>query len=149
MMRNLTCCFLILGLLFIISCRDANSVVAEKTQDSMQSNELNRMGSETGLFFPVESKVIHFSAPERFVDPVWVAKVLMPASSYEVFQEAVLGKTTDNTVYHGALADSTSWWKPTDVVLKKQYLADRQTFVNVVVSKDAEEFAVYIECVVH
>jgi hypothetical protein len=114
----------------------------------MQSRELNRIASETGLAFPRESKLLHFSAPERLVDPVWVAKIVIPRASYEAFKKALLGKTADNTVYHGALGDSTDWWKPTHVVLTKKYLADRQTFVNVVVSEETEGFAVFIECAV-
>ena len=92
--------------------------------------------------------MIHFVEPESWIDPVWVAKVIIPASSYESFKEAVIRKPIDKTIYDGALADSTSWWRPTSVVLRKQYLADRHTFVNLVLSKESVDFAVYIECAV-
>ena len=139
---------LLLGLFLMASCRDANLVGSGNTQDSMRSEKLNRIESETGLVLPAKSKLIHFLEPERFVDPVWVAKIVMSKSSYQGFKEAVLEKVTDRTIYDGVLANSTSWWKPTHVVLTKQYLANRQTFVVVVVSKEGEEFAVYIECAV-
>jgi hypothetical protein len=138
----------ILGLFLMASCRDASSVATGENQVSMQSNKLNRIVSETGLAFPADAKVVHFVELERLVDPVWVAKVTIAASSYEKFRKSLLGKTIDNTVYHGALADSTSWWKPANVLLTKQFLVDRQTFVNVVVSKEGEEFAVYVECAI-
>lgn len=135
-------------LLLMVSCSDTISMESSDIQDSMQANKLNRIEKETGLDLPDESKLIYFFEPERVVDPVWVAKIIIPASSYESFKEVVLRKHTDKTIYHGALADSTIWWKPTSVVLRKQYLADRQTFVNLVLSKEGVEFAVYIECAV-
>ena len=103
---------------------------------------------ETGLAFPSDAKVVQFLEPDRFIDPVWVAKVTFPGSSYEGFKASLLGKAADSTVYHGALADKTSWWKPADVVLTRQYLFDQQTFVNVVVAQDGDEFEVYVECAV-
>jgi hypothetical protein len=139
---------LLLGLGFMTSYRDDNLISAGEPEKNMSSQKLNKIGHETGLPFPSESKIIYFSEPDRFVDPVWVAKVIIPTSWYGNFKTALFEKTADNTVYHGALAGSTIWWKPMDVVLSKQYLADRQTFVNVVVSKEDGEFAVYIECAV-
>ena len=77
-----------------------------------------------------------------------MAKVVVPASSYESFRQALFTKPASKMTYRGALADSTSWWKPSNVVLTKQYLVRSQTFVEVVVSKEDEECAVYIECAV-
>ncbi len=148
-MRELVRCFpILLVLFFMFSCNDTNSVESEDIQDSMQAKKLNRIKKEAGLDLPDDSKLIHFIEPERFVDPIWVAKVTIPASSYESFKEVVIRKHSDKTVYHGALADSISWWKPTSVVLRKQYLADRHTFVKLVLSKEGVDFAVYIECAV-
>lgn len=125
-------------------------VCAISCRDEMQSlnTQMSRIESETGLTFPANYKLVHFFERDVFIDPVWVAKVIIPASSFERFRQALITKQADNTTYHGALSNSTSWWKPTNVVLTKQYLANRQTFVNVVVSKEGEEFAVYIECAV-
>lgn len=109
--------------------------------------QISRIESETGLTLPANSRLDHFFEREVFVDPIWVAKVLIPESSYENFKQALLTKPTDKTDYTGALADSTSWWKPINVILKKQYWADSHHFlVNVVVSKEDGGFAVYIEC---
>ena len=146
-MRLLVRVVLLLVLVCTISCRDRDEQSVD-TQKSMQSEKMSRIESETGLTFSDNCRLVHFLQPEVFVDPVWVAKVVIPALSYESFRQALLKKPADETIYDGALADSTSWWKPTNIVLTKQYLANRQTFVNVVVSKEGEEFVVYIECAV-
>ena len=135
--------------LFMASCGDTNQVESENTREFMQRETLNRIRKETGLDLSDESKLIHFFEAERIVDPVWVAKVIIPASSYDDFREVVLRKPTEKTVYHGGLADSISWWKPTSVVLRKQYLADRHTFVIVVLSREGKDYSLYIECAVY
>lgn len=133
---------LLLVVFCTISCRDRNEEQSVDTQ-------MSKIESETGLSFPANYRLDHFLEPDYFIDPVWVAKVVIPVSSYESFKETLLEKPTDNTVLSGAaLADSTSWWKPANVVLTKQYLADQHTIVEVVVSKEDEEYAVYIECAV-
>lgn len=147
-MRFLARFILLLVVLSMASCRDRNVVQSGNVEKPMQSKELSKVAGETGLPLPSGSKVIQFSEPDVVVDPVWVAKIIIPASSYDGFQQALLKKPADNTIYDGALANSTSWWKPTAVVLTHQYLANSQTFVKVVVSKEGEEFAVYIECAV-
>lgn len=133
---------LLLVLPFVVSCSGHN----KDMQKSIQLGELGRIEKESGLIFPDHSRLVHFLQPDRAIDPVWVAKVIIPVSSYEGFKQAVLIKQVDKTIYNGALADSTSWWKPANVVLTNQYLANSQTFVVVIVSKEGEDIAVYIEC---
>jgi len=127
---------------------DGGKTREEALKEVQRSEIIDRIKSETGLDFTPKSNLIHFYEPDRLIDPVWVAKVVIPASSYDGFKEAVLGKTSDNTTYHGAIADSTSWWKPTHVVLTKIFLTDDEVLVSVVMSKEGDEFAVYVECAV-
>ncbi len=131
----------LLVLVCTISCRDRNE---EQSMDS----QMNRIENETRLSFPTNSRLDHFVEFKAFVDPEWVAKVIVPASSYENLREILLAKSPDNTDDIDAIVDSISWWKPANVVLTKQYLDSGNTIVKVVVSKDDEEYAVYIECVV-
>lgn len=148
-MKPLTLYFPILLVLFLmVSCSDTNSMESADIPDSMRPKILAKIVKETGLNLPVESKLIHFLEPDRFIDPIWVAKVQIPVSSYEDFKEVVIKKPTEKMGYKGALADSTSWWKPTNIVLRNQYLADRNTFVVLVLSKEGDDFFVYIECAV-
>ena len=140
-MRLLVRIVFIFILVCTISCQDRN-------EEQSVNKQMGKITSETGLTFPTNSRLDHFLEADVLVDPVWVAKVVVPASSYASFTQAMLTKPEDKTVYQGALADSTSWWRPTNIVLTKQYLADRHTFVKIVVSKEDEEFAVYIECAV-
>jgi hypothetical protein len=148
MMRLFARSAVFLVVLSVASCRDPNTAKPGSTTKPAISKTLLTIAGETGLIFPAGSKLIRFSEANVVVDPVWVAKITMPASSYDGFQQALLKKPTDNTDVSGALADSTSWWNPTDVVVTKQYLADSHTLVIVVVSKEGEEIAVYIEHVV-
>lgn len=141
-------CFLLLSVLSTASYSQQNVVQSGNVEKPMQSKELNKVANETGLTFPAGSKLVQFSEPDVAVDPVWVAKLIIPTSSYDGFRQALLKKSTDNTIYDGALANSTSWWKPTAILLTHQYLANSQTFVKVVVSKEGNDFAVYIECAV-
>ena len=139
---------LLLVVLFVGSCGESNVTQSENPQETMHSEKLSRVENETGLSFPDNSRLVHFSEPFVALDPVWVAKIVMPVSSYDGFRESLLRKPADKTIYDGALADSTNWWKPTNAILTRQFLANSQTFVNVVISQTEEEIAVYIECVV-
>lgn len=136
-MRVLTWCLLLYSLLFLASCRE-----------SRQPSTLSRIGNDTGLVLPAGARVAEFSVPERSWGSDWVAKIIIPASSYKAFEQSVIAKPVDTGTVRGALSESTSWWKPTQVLLKRQYLQGSQTLVNVVVAKEGEEIAVYIECIV-
>lgn len=140
--------FVALAILSFASCQDPSEVSEKRGEKPVRVGEMTKIASETGLIVPIESRLIHFFEPERIVDPVWIAKIMIPASSYGEFEESLLEKTPDNTTYMGALANSAMWWKPDNVVVKKQYLFDRQTLVIVVVSREGGEFAVYVECAV-
>ena len=146
-MRILTCCLPVLGLLLVASCGGwgDNSPPTGEIQDSMQSKTLNRIGSEAGLVMPVGSEVTHFSEPPVLFDPMWVARIVVPASSYEGFRESLLGKAPKNGLMQGRLSESTRWRKPTHVMLTRQYQINGHPIVYVVVSKEGEEVAVYIE----
>lgn len=149
-MRLLAGFALLLSVVFVASCRERSVAQSGVVQKSMHSEteKLSRVQSEAGLVFPTNATLVQFAQPDVAVDPVWVAKVVIPPSSYEPFAQVLVRKPADNTVYDGALANSTSWWTPTNVVMTKKYLANSQTFVNVVVSKESDGFAVYIECAV-
>jgi hypothetical protein len=132
---------ILLVLTCTMSCQDRNGKQSVKEQ-------MDRIKKDTKLTFPDNSRLEHFFELERLIDPHWVAKVVVPASFYESFKQDMLSRPNDKSTLNGSLADSTSWWKPLDVILTKQYLADgHQIFVRVVVSKEDEELAVYIECV--
>lgn len=126
---------------FSVSCRDRDkSWSADK--------QMPRIESDIGLTFPEASVLDHFYEADRIVDPVWVAKVTIPAASYDGFKNTVAAKPTDNTSYEGGLANWTEWWKPENVVLTKQYLANSHTLVQIVISQEEKGYAVYIECAV-
>lgn len=114
----------------------------------VNAGNIAKLQQEIGLSFPTDSRVLEFHMPERVVDPVWVAKVAVPRSSWAEFKTVILAKTSEDAVYHGALSDSVAWWKPTNIVLTKQYLADRHTFVCVVLSEEDEGCMAFIECAV-
>jgi hypothetical protein len=143
-----TCLALFICALMTGSCSDDTSVQSESIEGGPGNVLLNRIRKDTGVEFPVETTVVHFHEPDRVVDPVWVAKVLVPPGAFDSLKKVVLAKPTDNTTYHGALSNSTSWWKPEDVLLERGYLADRQTFVKMIFSEESPNVAVYIEAAV-
>ena len=149
----LRCILCVFFLCVIVFCLDnfflvAPFIFSPKEKKQTQLEKLNEILDETGLSIAHGAKLIHFSKPDVLIDPIWVAKIIIPTSSYDSLKQILLKKTVDDTVHDGALSKSTTWWKPTDVVLTKQYLANSQTFVKVVISKEGRGFAVYIECVV-
>lgn len=147
-MRLLAGFSVLMVVMLAVSCRERSIAKPGDIQKSMQSEKLTWVGSETGLVFPTNAALVQFSQPDMAVDSVWVAKVVIPSASYESFAQALARKPADKTTYDGALANSTIWWTPTNVVMTKKYLANSQTFVNVVISKEFDVIAVYIECVV-
>lgn len=139
---NLLLRFILLFFLICpIACRHSKEPLSAQEQ-------MSKIESEIGLTFPPDSIVEHFYELEVFVDPVWVAKVFVPVSAYESLKPNLLAKSTDDSTYINALADSTSWWQPVNVVLTKQYWTNSHTFVRVVVSEEDGKIAIYIECAV-
>jgi len=59
----------------ISSCRDDDG-------ERSVSLSIDRIRSDTGLIVPDGSILEHFGEPERLIDPIWVAKVIVPISSY-------------------------------------------------------------------
>lgn len=134
--------------LYITSCGDATPVNSRNTEVSIETTNLHRIIQEIGLNLSNESRVIHFYEPERIIDPVWVAKVIIPDASFETIKDAVEGKRADNSTYSGAIADSTIWWDPTSIIFEKQYLTDDEKFVHFIASRENDGIALYIECAV-
>lgn len=114
-----------------------------------QPGSLGKVESETGLPFPPEAILVRFSSLRSFLDPIWAAKVVIPAASYDDFRQALAQKPPDDD---DSLVEKAgrwaSWWKPTDVVMTKQYLINSQVIVVVVVSKEGDDYAIYIERIV-
>jgi len=138
-----TTAFSIVLLGCVASC-NCNSKSGTQTPEGT----LRRIAVDTGLAVPSDAQLVHFSEPARIVDPLWVAKLVVPPSSYSQFEESLLSKSADQTRYSG-LAETTVWWKPENAVLKKQFLADSHTFVVVEVAKEGDMYAIYVECQVH
>lgn len=128
----------------IISCRDSND-------PQTVSEQLRKIEDESGLTLPADSRVDHFKASGyNSIEPWWIAKVVIPAESYESFKETLLAKPTDNTTISGnRISDSTDWWKPVNVIITKLYWANSYTLVEITVSRDDDkEVSVYIDCIV-
>jgi len=132
----------------LVSCSDQTEILTIESDESKKLAILDKIQKECGLKFSTDSRLVYFSQPDYFVDPRWVSKVIMSAPSYNSFEHVLQNKPKDNTMYQATLASSTEWWRPKEIVLTKQYLANGQTFVRVIVAKEGEEFALYIECVV-
>ena len=130
----------------IISCN--RNCAKEKDIDAIKNTRLEEIADEIGMEFPKKSIIIKYREPKRIIDPVWVAKVKIPNSSVEGFRELVMKKPSEKAKYTNALAESTSWWNPKKIIIEKQYLVDSNTFVNIILSEEGEDFAAYIECAV-
>jgi hypothetical protein len=131
-MSSLRLFVLLLVLACTISCRDHE-----------EKPSLKKVESEIGLTLPANSRLDKFFESERLWDPEWVAKVFIPASSYEDFKKTLLAKPTDNATVSGALYDSTDWWNPSNIVLTRQYSVPHGA-AKIVVSKEGGEYALYI-----
>jgi hypothetical protein len=114
------------------------------TSPSMQTEKLKQIESGTGLVLPPLSRVIEFSEPPVVFDPVWIAKIVIPESSYAQFKVAVLREPILNATVGSGLEGSTSWWKPVNADFTKQYLASSHTFVKIVSSREATGWAIYV-----
>ena len=120
-MRLLAILFAILAAVLGVSCHERSITQPGAVQNHSQSEKLSRIQNETGLVFPTNAVLVQFSQPDVAVDPVWVAKVVIPSATYEPFAHILARKPADSTIYDGALADSTSWWLPTNAVMTKNF----------------------------
>jgi len=107
-----------------------------------------RIATEASLSLPAGTRVLQFSEPEAIVDPVWAAKLELPEASLAEFMRVLDAKQADPTSVHNRFAKSVGWWQPKAALTAKQYLADRQTLVNVIVSKEDQKVVAYVECMV-
>ena len=109
---------------------------------------IGRIQCETGLAFPDDAAILAFFEPDRAIDPIWLAKIEIPASHYTAFACSLASKPDDHTLFKSAYADSLSFWTPTNVVAEKQYLPNDHRLVRILVSHDSEVYIAYVECMV-
>ena len=98
---------------------------------------------ETGLAFSKEAKVTHFTETPP-MDPTWVARVTMPKAFEGDFVSILRTKRADTGTVHGALSESTIWWKPKKVTLDQHYLVEGAS-IHVVLSDEGGQLVAYIE----
>jgi hypothetical protein len=112
-----------------------------------RSGSLSIIEEEAQLILPAGAELIHFEEPVVFIDPIWVAKVTVPAESIESLRQSLTQKGKE--VSRAALsyvAESVDWWKPADVLLTVEYMGSG--LITVFVSREGDGYALYIERVV-
>ena len=121
------------------------SIERDQTSDELV---LLRMQNDMRVDLPRGSKIDNFLEPDRLVDPVWLAKIEFPACSFDEFKAALELKKYDGTTYNSPFRSSANFWAPTNIVFGKKYLADDETFVEIVIARTNSLCHAYIECVV-
>jgi hypothetical protein len=107
-----------------------------------------RVVTEAALPLPAGARVVQFYAPDSFVDPIWAARIEIPIAALETIKATIAAKTADSTHVSDRFANTVSWWQPEETLLTKQYLANRQTLVNVVLSMEHRGPVAYVECMI-
>lgn len=130
-------------MIFNQSC--LRSIECDQTSDE---SVLLRMRDDMRVDLPRGSKIINFFEPDRLVDPVWLAKIEFPAFSFDEFKVVLEQKKDDGTTYKSPFRSSAVFWTPTNIVFGKKFLADDETFVEIIISRTNSLCYAYIECVV-
>ena len=82
------------------------------------------------------------------MDPVWVAKVDLPAAEEGSLRSVIETKKADQTPVHHPLSESMAWWKPQHEILRRQFWPNEQTLVRVILSQEHGHLSAYLECAV-
>ncbi|MCK4635420.1 MAG: hypothetical protein KAT32_01015 [Candidatus Moranbacteria bacterium] len=106
---------------------------------------LSRIESESNIDFPDSSNIIDFDKKPP-IDPIIIAKISISESSVEKMKEDIESKTEYSGSVSGALSESMSWWTPNQVIVEKTYWSSEHILVHVILSKQNNEYFVYIEC---
>lgn len=114
-------------------------------KDGVPPNVLARIAHDTGLVFQPGSRVLKFYEPDGIVDPTWVAKVLVPVSSFEEIGKMASSYPEVTSRVTGALSDSTEWWSPVHPEMSKRYEVREQVYVRVILAREGREHVVYID----
>jgi hypothetical protein len=109
---------------------------------------LGRIQAEAKLQLPRGTQLLEFSQREPMFDSVWAAKLAVPEASRHSFAAQLSDKPLDHTERSGTYATSVPWWHPADASLARQYLADTNTLVNVVLVRESGRTIAYVECAV-
>lgn len=142
--------FLLLAVHLGTSCRDNLTRQSGSAKESPLSADIDKISSDTGILFPVDSTVLQFVKENALIDASWVAKVSLPAIHYDNFETMLLSKPRDMTTIRGAFSESIGWWIPNNIILTHQYLEGSQTIITIIVSRDigvsnSNCFIVYIQ----
>ena len=136
---------LIFGIAFFLNVKFLDKGSAKVNVESFQ---LTKIIQESGLNLPNGTKVVHFDEPARFIDPVWIAKVIIPKGSFEIIKAVVEEKRRDSSADSDSLTNLTDWWQPNKIIFEKEYLTDEQRYIHFIASNDNDGIALYMECVV-
>lgn len=114
-----------------------------------RSNEkslVDKIEADLALKLP-PNKIIKFEDNGSIIDPSWVAHIVISREFLDNLKNEIDKKQDDNTDLFGAFSERVSWWRPQSIIISKQYLADRSTLINIILSEnDEKSFSMFVEC---
>lgn len=134
--------FCLLG--FISACNPFSSSPLNLT--------LPEVGEYIGIQFPSDTKLLEFEEVAPPIDPIWIAKISMSLSSFEILKSTIFEKQENHYKVENFYTKEVDWWILENIFFKKQYFYTDKTGSCVVViyasMKDDDTVLLYIKNVV-
>lgn len=106
---------------------------------------LQLVNADIQVQFPQSSHITHTYIPDRFIDPIWYARIEVPVQS----AQAVLAQLRAKPIAQYTRVDDphvyVAWWTPADVTETFVYDTSTLDFVYIVVTQEAGVVVFYIE----
>ena len=128
--------------------------------------KLKKIAYETGLDFPTNSIVVHFHETRTFLDPAWVAKIIVPNTSTNTLVESIKekhlmkrisydespppGSTNWFRTAKASPSEYVDWWTFENTLFEQYYWEyskeGGRSFVHIIFSNEKEDStAVFID----
>lgn len=101
-----------------------------------------RIESDLGLGQLRIETVLHFFDPQRFIDPAWVAKVILESGSEQAFLEE-LASLDEKRNSGGGAETQVAWWAPENERGRASFTRDN-VLIKVVIAEEDDQPVAYM-----
>ena len=135
----------VLGL-FVAGCGQGRNGDYHLDEKSFGADSLKMISQRIGIALPPASKGLHLYYQGAQIDPSFVAKIEIPASSSDAMLDDLKKLVNRAGGVSGSLTSKVSWWSPVASTIRVQrQLTVDGNYVRVLLCEEPDRWALYVE----
>ncbi len=117
-------------------------------QASFTIDALKMVEQRTGLTLPAGSRGLNMFYQGSYVDPSFIAKIEIPASSQESLAKKIALIPNKDGYLSGSLTTKVDWWNPFEgIILTEGQVSLQMDYVHIVLCEEKGRWLLYVEWV--